>query len=184
VAPGMDTRAFRLPLPSDTAVFELDEGPVLAEKQAVLDDERAKPICRRIQVPVNLTEDSWPDTLIGAGFDISKPAIFIVEGLSWYLSEHENAHVLDHLADLAIMASRLGIDMVHHDYLENLAMAPFFELAATRGVYCKFGTNDRGVPCRSWLARRGEPVRRGGETVRSLAPARNLGGRRRACCRG
>jgi methyltransferase (TIGR00027 family) len=41
VAAGMDTRAFRLPIPANAIVFELDEAPVLAEKTEVLDREHA-----------------------------------------------------------------------------------------------------------------------------------------------
>jgi O-methyltransferase involved in polyketide biosynthesis len=41
VGAGMDTRAFRLALPAEAVVFELDQEALLAEKQAVLDGERA-----------------------------------------------------------------------------------------------------------------------------------------------
>jgi len=142
VAAGMDTRAFRLPITPDAVVFELDEDPVLAEKQAILEHERAAPRCRRVPVPVDLEDDSWPETLTAAGFDPDSPAVFVAEGLSWYLDEDENVRLLDHLAGLAVPGSRLGIDMVSHDFFENPAVAPFFELAAARGVYWKFGTND------------------------------------------
>jgi len=47
LAAGMDTRAFRLPLPAGTIVYELDDPAVLAGKQAILDGERAVPCCRR-----------------------------------------------------------------------------------------------------------------------------------------
>jgi len=142
VATGMDTRAFRLPIPANATVFELDEAPVLAEKQTVLDRQHATPRCRRIAVPVDLATDSWPEVLISQGFDRASRAVFVAEGLSMYLDEDENARLLDHLGALAAPASCLGIDMVSHDYLESPAVAPFFELARSRGVYWRFGTND------------------------------------------
>lgn len=142
VAAGMDTRAFRLPIPSSATVFELDEEPVPAEKQAVLDYEHATPRCRRIAVPVDLTAESWPEVLISDGFDRESPAAFVAEGLSMYLDDDENARLLDQLGALAAPVSRLGIDMVSHDYLENPVVAPYFELARSRGVDWRFGTND------------------------------------------
>jgi methyltransferase (TIGR00027 family) len=132
VAAGMDTRVFRLPLPSDPVVFEFDNLPVLEEEQSVVDNEPAVPICRRIAVPMDLAEVAWSTAVTEAGFDISKPTIFIVEGPPGTSQRTRNARLLDHLANLAAPASRLDIDMVNHDYLENPAAAPFFELTATR----------------------------------------------------
>jgi methyltransferase (TIGR00027 family) len=142
VAAGMDTRAFRLPIPPNATVFELDEAPVLAEKLAVLDREHATPRCRRVAVPVDLATDTWPEELSSRGFDRASPAVFVAEGLSMYIDGGENARLLDHLATLAAPENRLGIDMVSHDYLENPGVAPYFELARSRGVCWRFGSDD------------------------------------------
>jgi len=141
VAAGMDTRAFRLPIRANATVVELDEEQVLADKQTVLDREHVVPRCRRIVVPVNLATKGWPEVLISQGFDSASRAVFVAEGLSMYLDADENARLLDQLAAFAAPGSRLGIDMVSHDYLENPAVAPYFELARARGVYWRFGTN-------------------------------------------
>lgn len=82
VASGMDTRAFRLPIPANATVFELDEAPVLAEKEAVLDREHATPRCRRVVVPVVLTTDSWPEVLVSQGFDHRSRAVSVAESLA------------------------------------------------------------------------------------------------------
>jgi methyltransferase (TIGR00027 family) len=142
LAAGMDTRAFRLRLPAEVIVFELDLPELLEHKQAILEQEHAEPRCHRILVPVDLAEDDWPLALSAAGFDSSSPAVFIAEGLSYYLTEDENARLLDHLAALAASGSRLGIDMVSRDYLEDPAAAPFFEFTAAHGIHWQFGTND------------------------------------------
>jgi len=142
VAAGMDTRAFRLNLPKEMVVFELDEPALLEEKQIILGHEEATPICRRVVIPVDLRTDGWTLALRAVGFDISEPAVFLAEGLSYYLDEDENARLLDHLARLGATGSRLGIDMASRDYLDNPVLAPFFDLAAARGVQWKFGTND------------------------------------------
>src|ERR1700738_613368 len=50
LAAGVDARAFRLDLPADTTVFELDSAPVLQFKQEILDHAGATPVCRRVCV--------------------------------------------------------------------------------------------------------------------------------------
>ena len=142
LAAGMDTRAFRLPLPAEVIVFELDQRELLEQKQAILVQQGAEPRCHRIVVPTDLSEDGWPRALTAAGFDDAAPAVFIAEGLSWYLTEDENARLLDDLASLAAPGSRLGIDIVSRDFLENPAVVPFFEFTAAHGIRWQFGTND------------------------------------------
>lgn len=142
VAAGMDTRAYRLPLPADATVLELDQGPVLAEKQTVLDELGATPRCRRLAVPVDLEGSRWSDVIIESGFDATRRAIFIAEGLSSYLTEEDNALLLDTLASLAARGSRLGIDMLSRDYLDNPAVAPFLETLSAQGINWRFGTNE------------------------------------------
>jgi methyltransferase (TIGR00027 family) len=142
VAAGMDTRAFRLALPAEVIVFELDLPELLVHKQAVLEQEHAEPRCRRVVVAADLAEDDWPQALGAGGFDHAARTVFIVEGLSWYLTDEENARLLDDLARLAAPGSRLGIDIISRDHLENPASAPFFKLTAALGILWQFGTND------------------------------------------
>lgn len=142
VAAGMDTRAFRLALPAEVIVFELDLPELHAHKQAILEREHAQPRCRRVVVAADLAEADWPQALIADGFDRTARTVFIVEGLSWYLAEKENARLLDDLARLAAPGSRLGIDVISRDHLESPAAAPLFEFTASLGILWQFGTND------------------------------------------
>lgn len=142
IAAGMDTRAFRLALPAEVIVFELDLADLLAQKQAILEQERAEPRCRRVVVAADLAEDDWPQALTAGGFDHAARTVFIVEGLSWYLTEEENARLLDHLASLAAPGSRLGIDIISLDALQDPTSAPFFKFTAALGILWQFGTND------------------------------------------
>ena len=89
VAAGMDTRVFRLPLPSDPVVFEFDNVPVLEEEQSVVDNEPAVPICRCIAVPMDLAEVAWSTAFTEAGFDISKPTILSLRDRLVPLRERE-----------------------------------------------------------------------------------------------
>jgi len=144
LAAGMDTRAFRLPLPAGTAVYELDDQAVLAGKQAILDREHAVPNCTRQLAAADLTGAQWLASLAAAGFNPAAPAVFVAEGLTVYLPEDAVALLLDRTAGIAAPGSRLGIDMASADYLANPAVAPFSELAAARGARWQFGANDPG----------------------------------------
>lgn len=93
-------------------------------------------------VPTDLAKDEWPPALIVGGFEHAARAVFIVEGLSWYLTKDENARLLDDLADLAAPGSRLGIDVISRDHLDSPTAAPFFRFTAALGIVWQFGTND------------------------------------------
>lgn len=145
VAAGMDTRAFRLALPGEATVFELDRGSVLEEKQAALDAAAAAPGCRRVPVSVDLAHCPPSVALTGSGFEPAKRSVFVAEGLSYYLSEQENAALLDDLCRIAAHGSRLGIDMVSQRALENQAVAPFLKWLESMGIPWRFGTDDPGA---------------------------------------
>jgi methyltransferase (TIGR00027 family) len=81
---GMDTRAYRLDLPADLALFEVDVPPVFDYKHRVLGEAGALPSCRRIGVAADLAED-WPSALLGAGFAPGEPTLWFVEGVLLYL---------------------------------------------------------------------------------------------------
>jgi len=151
---GMDTRAFRLPLPAGTIIYELDDQAVLAGKQAILDREHATPRCIRRPVAADLAQAQWPVALAAAGFNPGAPAAFVAEGLTYYLPEQADALLLDRAASIATPGSRLGVDMVSADYLTNPGVAPYLELAASRGDRWQFGSNDPGgfLAAHGWQA--------------------------------
>ena len=68
LASGLDTRAYRLPWPADTTVFEIDQPQVIAFKTRTLADLGAEPTAQRSTVAIDLRED-WPAALLEAGFD-------------------------------------------------------------------------------------------------------------------
>jgi methyltransferase (TIGR00027 family) len=84
LASGLDSRAWRLPWPDGTRVYELDQPKVLEFKSATLRRHRAQPNSDRVDVPVDLRQD-WPKTLQEAGFDPSEPTAWSAEGLLRFL---------------------------------------------------------------------------------------------------
>jgi methyltransferase (TIGR00027 family) len=111
VAAGLDVRAFRLAWPVDTRVFELDQDEVLADKDVVLHEHDGVPTCDRVVVPVDLREP-WRDRLVDAGYRTADPAVWLAEGLTFYLSESAVRTLFGDIAHLARPGDALGCDFV------------------------------------------------------------------------
>lgn len=109
LAAGLDSRAYRLPWPDGTVVYELDQPRVLEFKGEVLDAHGAVPAARRVEVPVDLRAD-WPAVLRDAGFDPAAPAAFIAEGLLIYLPAGAQGELFRGIDALAAPGSRAGIE--------------------------------------------------------------------------
>jgi methyltransferase (TIGR00027 family) len=84
LAAGLDARAWRLPWPDGTTVYELDQAKVLEFKSTTLQQRGARPTSNLISVPVDLRQD-WPKALQQVGFDALQPTAWSAEGLLRYL---------------------------------------------------------------------------------------------------
>jgi methyltransferase (TIGR00027 family) len=84
LASGLDARAWRLPWPDGTVLYELDQPKVLEFKNTTLRNHGAQPTAQLVNVPIDLRQD-WPKALQEAGFDPSKPCAWSAEGLVRYL---------------------------------------------------------------------------------------------------
>ena len=67
LASGLDTRAYRLPWPAGTVVFEIDQPEVIEFKTRTLADLGAEPTAERRTVAIDLRDD-WPAALRDGGF--------------------------------------------------------------------------------------------------------------------
>ncbi|GEB62046.1 SAM-dependent methyltransferase [Streptomyces gardneri] len=106
---GLDTRAFRLDLPSDLVVYEIDRAGVLAFKQRVLTDLSAAPKVKRVAVPVDLRAD-WVTALTTAGFDPDVPSVWLAEGLLFYLPSGAETYLIDTVDRLTTGDSALAFE--------------------------------------------------------------------------
>ncbi|GHJ39269.1 SAM-dependent methyltransferase [Streptomyces sp. TS71-3] len=109
LAAGLDSRAFRLDLPPDTVVFEMDTEPVLAFKDRVLDQAGLAPTARRRTISADL-RGPWQEALTGAGFDPGLRTVWLVEGLFMYLSTENCDALLDRLTELSAPGSRIALE--------------------------------------------------------------------------
>lgn len=80
LAAGLDARAYRLPWPDGTTVYELDQPEVIAFKSDTLAGLNAEPTADRRAIAVDLRDD-WPKVLLDNGFDPRQPTAWIAEGL-------------------------------------------------------------------------------------------------------
>lgn len=75
LAVGLDSRAWRLPWPDATTVYEFDQPKVLEFKSSTLRQHGAQPTSSQVDVAVDLRQ-VWPKALQQAGFDVSAPSVW------------------------------------------------------------------------------------------------------------
>jgi methyltransferase (TIGR00027 family) len=109
LAAGLDTRAYRLPWPPDTVIYEIDQPQVIEFKTRTLADLGAAPTADRRVVAVDLRDD-WPTTLRTAGFDPNQPTAWSAEGLLGYLPPEAQDRLLDTITELSAPGSRLATE--------------------------------------------------------------------------
>ena len=109
LASGLDSRAFRLPWPAGTVVFELDQPRVIDFKSATLEAAGARPTATRRPIPIDLRED-WPSALRAAGFDSSAPTAWLAEGLLIYLPADAQDRLFDQITALSAPGSTVATE--------------------------------------------------------------------------
>jgi methyltransferase (TIGR00027 family) len=141
LAAGMDTRAFRLPWPAGTEVYELDRPDVLASKDPILESMGAVSHCTRHRLDVDLARP-WGQALQEAGFDRHTPSIWLAEGLLQYLDDAAARQVMSQAAQLAAPGSVLGANLVSGAFLTHPATRSFRDLFAQLGAPWQWGTDE------------------------------------------
>src|SRR6202034_4592312 len=111
LASGLDTRAYRLPWPAETVVYEIDQPQVIAFKTRTLADLGAEPTAQRTTVAIDLRDD-WPAALVEAGFDTHQPTAWSAEGLLPYLPPDAQDRLFDNITALSAPGSRLATEHV------------------------------------------------------------------------
>ncbi len=153
VAAGLDTRAFRLGLPAQVTVYELDSAEVLGFKQRVLDERGAQPTSRRVPVATDL-RGAWAQALLQAGFDPAVPSAWLIEGLLPYLDPRQNDALLATVTGRAAPGSRLAVEFVHVDTVALLGrtLPDTEDSAELRALWENGGVDE---PAEPWLRRHG-----------------------------
>ncbi|NUP06038.1 MAG: class I SAM-dependent methyltransferase [Polyangiaceae bacterium] len=136
---GFDTRALRLPKDTPVKRFEVD----MPETQKVKRDtlERAGIDATGVTfVPADFENEDWFDQLLRAGFDRTKPALFIWEGVIMYLDKEAIESTLKKIAALP-KGTAVAFDYFTTEPLESKSLYWKYARAATRAANepLKFG---------------------------------------------
>ncbi|BBZ11001.1 class I SAM-dependent methyltransferase [Mycobacterium branderi] len=158
LAAGLDSRAYRLPWPGGTTIFELDQPQVLEFKREVLAEHGAQPRAERREVAVDLRED-WPQALRDSGFDPAKPSAWIAEGLLIYLPATAQHQLFTGIDALAAPGSRVGLEDGAPMPPEEFAAAVEEERAARaegdQRLFFQLVYNEQCAPADQWFGERG-----------------------------
>lgn len=111
LAAGLDARAYRLPWPAGTVVYEVDMPQVIEFKNIALRNMGAVPTAQRRTVAVDLRGD-WPAALTAAGFDPAAPTVWSAEGLLNYLPAAAQDSLFGGITSLSGPGSRLACEFI------------------------------------------------------------------------
>ncbi|OSC25626.1 SAM-dependent methyltransferase [Mycobacterium vulneris] len=111
LASGLDSRAFRLPWPAGTVVYEIDQPRVIEFKSSTLVEVGAEPTASRRTIPIDLRAD-WPAALKAAGFDTTAPTAWLAEGLLIYLPPEAQDRLFDNITALSVPGSTIATEFV------------------------------------------------------------------------
>jgi methyltransferase (TIGR00027 family) len=109
LASGLDSRAYRLPWPAGTTVYEIDQPQVIEFKSRTLAELGAEPTAYRRTVAIDLRDD-WPAAVRAAGFDPDQPTAWSAEGLLGYLPPEAQDRLLDTVTALSASGSRIATE--------------------------------------------------------------------------
>jgi methyltransferase (TIGR00027 family) len=111
LASGLDARAYRLPWPAGTVVYEIDQPRVIDFKTTTLAGIGAEPTATRHAIPIDLRGD-WPSALKAAGIDAAAPIAWLAEGLLIYLPPEAQDRLFDNITALSVAGSTIATEFV------------------------------------------------------------------------
>lgn len=111
LASGLDSRAYRLPWPDGTVVYEVDQPDVIEFKSRTLENLGGQPTADRRAVAIDLRDD-WPKALLDNGFDPRQPTAWTAEGLLIYLPSEAQDLLFDRITELSAPGSRLATEHI------------------------------------------------------------------------
>lgn len=138
---GLDTRAYRLGLPADICVYEIDLPDLMAHKEAMLQAADARATCHRRAVSADLQGD-WPTALLAAGFDRGLPTAWLAEGLVFYLDAASVEQLLTRAASLSTAHALMALDVFGTGLLRLPAMQSMIQRRDAAGQAAPFCTDD------------------------------------------
>jgi methyltransferase (TIGR00027 family) len=176
---GYDTRAHRLSSLAGHDVFEVDHPATQATKRATV-AALALPTDRVVYVPVDFEQDDLMGCLLRAGFDPERPALFLWEGVTQYLTSEAVDATLSVIAALGKHGGVLVVTYVDAGALSVPSPFPearrWVRAVARAGEPWIFGLRPRQAD--RFFAERGFRLRRDVSTFDASHDDSVMGGRR------
>ncbi|WP_367130782.1 MULTISPECIES: SAM-dependent methyltransferase [Streptomyces] len=142
IAAGMDTRAYRLSLPDDVTVYEVDHQALIDEKEKRLAQLGSPaPTVTLQRVGADLAGD-WSASLRAAGFDTTLPTLWIPEALLFFLTEEQSATLMRTFAANSAPGSQVAVDILSKALLRSPATQIFLSSLNEDGIPWLFGTDE------------------------------------------
>jgi methyltransferase (TIGR00027 family) len=153
---GFDSRPYRLRACERLAVFEVDHPSTLARKRQVVGGVIGHAPAWVRFVPTDFNRESVETALAAAGYEESRPTLFIWEGVTNYLTESAVDHTL-RWCSRAARPSQIVFTYVHRAVLDDPAAffgtARLFATLAAAGERWTFGLDPARLP--DFMAERG-----------------------------
>jgi methyltransferase (TIGR00027 family) len=158
LAAGLDSRAYRLPWPDGTTIFELGQPQVLDFKREVLTEQGATPNAERREVAIDLRDD-WPQALRDSGFDETRPSAWIAEGLLIYLPATAQEQLFIGIDALASSGSHVAVEdgapMPAEAFEAALAEERAAQAEGDERLFFQLVYNEQHAPAQQWLGEHG-----------------------------
>ena len=121
IGSGMDTRSYRMENPHDLVktVFEIDHESVLRRKRKLLSEwpffgPRVTLAEERVEVFADVMKDDWMRKLREKGFDPTRPTVWMLEGLLYYLTPEFASAIVRECADASARGSYIVASCVNN----------------------------------------------------------------------
>ncbi|MFJ2513199.1 class I SAM-dependent methyltransferase [Streptomyces griseoviridis] len=137
---GLDTRAWRLGWPDGTRWFEIDRPALLDHKRRRLAE--ATPRADLRTVAADLTGPDWEQSLRASGYEPTRPSVWVLEGLLYYLPEDAVRRLLTRIAACSAPGSEIAADLVNTAALTLPDMRPLLAVFEEWGTPWVSGSDE------------------------------------------
>jgi len=110
IGAGLDARAFRLGLPDDLMIYELDREDVFAAKRRIMQAANLASPARH-EIVADVLEAGWLQSIEYSGWRSDQPTLWILEGFLIYFESEARTRILTELARASARGSELGVTM-------------------------------------------------------------------------
>jgi methyltransferase (TIGR00027 family) len=127
---GMDCRAYYIPGIESMRCFEVDHPSVIKQKKAKMKKILGKLPDHVVYVPVDFEKQSLEVELKKAGYNLNSKTLFILEGVTQYISKEANDNTMKYVAQAAP-----GSKIVFSYILRSLIEGKDLNDTARKGMY-------------------------------------------------